>query len=144
LPGVNGDEARAELPAARQAAAETDSPSLATESPTTRLSPLLGGTGPRYWLDFKQYDEVATAKALGQPLLLLQGERDYQVTVADDLDVWLRGLNGKSHVTAKRYPAADHLFVDGTGPPSPADYATPSHVDPTVINDIAAWITSIH
>jgi len=140
LPGAIGAQARAQLPAARQAEAEVDSPDLATESPTTQMSPLLGGTGPTYWLDLRQYDEVATARAIPQPLLVLQGDRDYQVTVTDDLDVWLKGLAGRTSVTVHQYPRADHLFVDGAGPPTPADYTTPGHVDPAVIAEIAAWI----
>jgi uncharacterized protein len=143
LPGTLGAQARAQLPAARQAEAEIDSPDLATESPTTPMSPLLGGTGPAYWLNLRSYDEVATARAIPQPLLLLQGDRDYQVTVADDLDVWLKGLAGRPNVTVRQFPAADHAFIDGTGPPSPADYDVPAHVDPAVINDIAAWIDAL-
>jgi hypothetical protein len=39
-----------------------------------------------------------------------------------------------------RYPQASHAFVDGTGPPSPADYTKPGQVNNEVIADIAAWI----
>jgi hypothetical protein len=74
-------QARAQLPAAREAEAEIDNPDLASESATTSLSPLLGGAGPAYWLDLRHYDAVAT-RAIVQPLLILQGDRDYQVTVA--------------------------------------------------------------
>ena len=38
-----------------------------------------------YWLDLRDYDPVATAAALDKPMLILQGGRDYQVTVEDDL-----------------------------------------------------------
>lgn len=140
LPGTIGAQARAELPVARQAEQQIDSPELANEAPATRLSPLLGGAGPAYWLDLRHYDEVATARAIPQPLLFLQGERDYQVTVADDLEVWLSGLKGRPRVTVHTYPQADHLFIDASGPPSPADYDHAAHVDPQVITDIAAWV----
>src|SRR5262249_16842061 len=33
-----------------------------------------------YWLDLRGYDPPEAAKALKQPVLILQGERDYQVT----------------------------------------------------------------
>ena len=65
---------------------------LEKDSPTTVL---FGGVGPAYHLSELRYNEVATAKSIPQPLLLLQGDRDYQVTVANDLDVWLRGLKGQ-------------------------------------------------
>ena len=143
LPGEIGQAADAELPAVREAAAELDVRNLVTDSPTARLSPLLGGTEPAYWLDRLHYDEVATARAIPQPLLFLQGDRDYNVTVADDLNVWLAGLEGRPHVTVFEYPPADHLFIDGAGPASPADYDHAAHVDPSVIRDIAAWVKSV-
>jgi uncharacterized protein len=71
------------------------------------------------------------------------GERDCNVTVTDDLDVWLDGLAGRSGVTVHRYPQADHLFIDGTGPPTPGDYAAAAHVDSTTIADVAGWVLSI-
>jgi uncharacterized protein len=86
---------------------------------------------------------VATARAIPQPLLILQGDRDYQVTIANDLDVWLKGLHGRKGLTVVQFPRADHLFLDGTGPPTPVDYATAGHVDPHVIAAIAAWIDGI-
>jgi uncharacterized protein len=98
----------------------------------------IGGSG----LSLRSYDEVATARAIPQPILILQGDRDYQVTVADDLARWLRGLAGRPGVTVHQYPQADHAFIDGTGPPSPADYNHPGRVDPQVIADTAAWISN--
>jgi hypothetical protein len=55
---------------------------------------LMGGVGPAYYLSGFRYNEVATARSITQPLLLLQGDRDYQVTVAHDLDVWLKRPEG--------------------------------------------------
>jgi dienelactone hydrolase len=143
LPGSIGAGAKAQLPAAEQAEQQIDSPNLASEPPSALTSPLLGGAGPAYFLNLRSYNEVATARAIPQPILILQGDRDYQVTVADDLSLWLRGLAGRAGVTVHQYPQADHLFIDGTGPPTPADYDQPAHVDPAVIADIAAWISGI-
>ena len=83
---------------------------------------------------------MATARSIPQPLLFLQGDRDYQVTVANDLDVWLRGLRGRAGVTVVQFPDADHLFLDGSGPATPLDYQKPGQVDPAVIATIARWI----
>jgi uncharacterized protein len=140
LPGAIGTGARAELAQTEQAAQEVQYPELATESPTAPLAQILGGTEPAYWKNLAAYDEVATARAIPQPLLFLQGDRDYQVTVSNDLDVWLKGLIGRRHVTVKQFRNADHLFIAGTGPPSPTDYDKPSHVIPAVITDIARWV----
>ena len=104
---------------------------------------LFGGVGPAYYLSGLQYNEVATARSDRQPLLLLQGDRDYQVTVTNDLDVWLRVLKGRQGVTAVQFPRADHLFLDGTGRPTPLDYEKPGRVDPEVITEIASWVKTI-
>ncbi|MDT7603648.1 MAG: uncharacterized protein QOF61_1645, partial [Acidobacteriota bacterium] len=44
---------------------------------------LLHGAPVSYWLDLRAYDPVATARRLRQPILVIQGERDYNVTMAD-------------------------------------------------------------
>lgn len=140
LPGVIGKGAEAELAETKEAAQEVEYPDLATESPTAAMAPILGGTEPVYWKDLAAYNEVATARDITQPLLFLQGDRDYQVTLSNDLDLWLKGLVGRHHVTVDRFKKADHLFIAGTGPPSPADYDTPRHVLPAVIDAIARWV----
>jgi fermentation-respiration switch protein FrsA (DUF1100 family) len=70
-------------------------------------------------------------------MLFLQGERDYQVTVAADLACRARR---SPRVTIRTYPAADHMFFPGEGTSLPADYIRPHHVDVQVIDDIADWI----
>ena len=138
LPGAIGANARAELPSITQEAAEVASPAVLRKDPPGKV--LLGGAGPAYFLSGFAYNEVATARSIPQPLLFLQGDRDYQVTVANDLDVWLRGLQGRAGVTVVQFPHADHLFLDGSGPATPLDYQEPGQVDPAVIATIASWV----
>ena len=141
LPGTIGSQAQAELPEITVIAAQMeDAAALQKDNPAMNV---LDGTSPGYYLSALRYDEVATARAIPQPILLLQGDRDYQVTVANDLDVWLRGLKGRSGVTVVQFPLADHLFLDGTGRPTPLEYATPGHIDPKVAPTIAAWIEGV-
>jgi pimeloyl-ACP methyl ester carboxylesterase len=141
LPGTIGTQAKAELPEIRQLAAQiTDTVMLEKDRPGTIL---FGGVGAVYYLSELRYNPVATARSIRQPLLLLQGERDYQLTVTNDLDVWLKGLKGRNGVTVVQFPNADHLFLDGSGPPTPLEYATPGHVDPKVIATIASWVANL-
>jgi len=100
----------------------------------------IGGAPATYWLDLNSYDAVAAAKAIPQRMLFLQGERDYQVTMADDFAAWKAGLAGQSRVTFRSYPALNHLFLPGTGKSLPAEYNNPGHVPEDVIRDIAEWI----
>jgi hypothetical protein len=98
------------------------------------------GAGPAYWLDLRDYDPPAAAKAIERPLLVLQGARDYQVTT-DDFENWKTALAGRSTVAFRLYPKLNHLFADGVGFSTPAEY-TQAHasVSAEVIEDIAAWI----
>ncbi len=97
------------------------------------------GAPASYWLDLRGYRPADAAKALKQPLLILHGERDYQV-MRVDFEAWKRALAGRSDVTFKSYPGLNHLFIAGQGPPGPAEYQRPGHVAEAVVADIAAWL----
>ena len=105
------------------------------------------GAGPfsapaGYWIDLRGYDPPAVARAQKAAMLILQGERDYQVTM-DDFAKWKAALGSRSNVTLKSYPALNHLFVAGTGRSTPLEYSIAGHVAEEVVNDIAAWIASL-
>ncbi|HEX8073017.1 MAG TPA: alpha/beta fold hydrolase [Pyrinomonadaceae bacterium] len=100
---------------------------------------LLIGAPPAYWLDLRGYNAPAAAARLPQPFLILQGERDYNVTM-DAFRDWQQALAARKDVTFKTYPKLDHLFLEGAGPATDADYARPRNIPKYVIDDIAAWI----
>ena len=91
-----------------------------------------------YWQDWAGRDGVAMAKKLKRPILILRGDRDYQVAV-EDLDTWKKGLAGTPHVEFVALPGLNHLFILGSGKPGPAEYDVPGHVEPVVIEKIAAF-----
>ncbi len=95
---------------------------------------------PSYWLDLAAYDPVATAESLSLPMLFVQGGRDYQVTVADDLTLWQAALGDRANVTIKQYADLNHLLMSGEGDSLPAEYEVPGNVAQPVIDDIAAWV----
>ena len=97
------------------------------------------GASKAYWEDLIAYDPVKTAKNLTIPMLLLQGERDYQVTM-EDFREWEKGLSGKDKVYFKSYQDLNHLFISGTGKSTPDDYTKPGNVAQVVIEDIAEWV----
>jgi dienelactone hydrolase len=102
-------------------------------------SPPIMGAPPTYWLDLKGYNPAEKAKALGLPMLILQGERDYQVPMTD-FELWKTTLGSAKGVTMKSYPALNHLFVAGEGKSLPAEYAKPGHVAAEVVEDIASFV----
>ena len=97
------------------------------------------GAPPAYWLDLKDYDPAGEASKLPLSMLILQGERDYQVRMADFAG-WKRALADRKNVTFQSYPSLNHLFQHGEGKSTPAEYNKPGHVSPQVIDDIANWI----
>jgi dienelactone hydrolase len=102
-------------------------------------SPALGGKPVAYWVDLKGYDPGAAARKLGNPMLILQGERDSQVTMAD-FTLWKTAVGSAKGVVMMSYPALNHLFVAGEGKSLPGEYAKPGHVAPQVIDDIAKFV----
>ena len=101
------------------------------------------GASAAYWYDIESYDPVATAEMLSIPMLILQGERDYQVSYEYDFSVWQNAFVDNANVTLIAYPTLNHLFIAGSGPPSNVEYNIPGNVDEQVIIDIANWINGV-
>lgn len=92
-----------------------------------------------YWTDLKNYDQVATAMKLYIPIFIMQGMRDYQVTMTD-FALWKRNLRASRKIQFKSYPKLNHLFMEGTGPANPVEYMTPKHIPDYVIEDIVTFV----
>jgi dienelactone hydrolase len=107
--------------------ADTSSPALLLHAPAA------------YWLDLREHDPLAIAKGLKQPLLILQGGRDYQVTEVD-FNRWKAALGAQPNVTFKLYPKLNHLFLAGEGKSTPDEYEEPGHVAEAVVTDLAEWL----
>lgn len=105
-------------------------------SARTRSDQLPLGIPAAYWLWLRDYNPINILRKLQKPTFVLQGERDYQVTM-DDFALWMSIGNP---VEGRSYPHLNHLFMGGTGSPSPAEYEVPGNVAAEVISDIAAWI----
>lgn len=137
LSGTPTAEAQQQLDEVRRQIATVKSPEL-TASTAAALA--LGAPGS-YWLDLRGYHPAEVALALSQPLLILQGGRDYQVT-RDDYDGWVQALSGRHSVSCKFYPDLNHLFMEGTGKSTPDEYNRRGPVAQIVIDDVADWIKS--
>ena len=100
------------------------------------------GAPASYWLDLRGYDPPAAAAKVKQPMLVLQGERDYQVTM-EEFSRWKSALADRTDVSFHSYPTLNHLFVAGTGKSLPAEYNAPGHVSEAIVGDIATWIMAL-
>jgi dienelactone hydrolase len=96
---------------------------------------------PSYWKDLAGYQPAAVAATLKIPMLILQGEADYQVTM-EDFAGWKKALAKRHDVTLHSYPKLFHAFIATDGPAKPADYERAGHVDEQVVTDLAAWINA--
>lgn len=110
-----------------------------TPAPEASIQALLKQAPESYWKDLDAYKPADVAAKLDIRMLILHGERDYQVSSAD-LEGWRRALAKRPTVTIKSYPTLNHLFMAGEGKATPADYQRPGTVAPFVLDDIAAWI----
>ncbi len=131
---ISGQE-QTQLDTLAAQAARVKNPALSADTPASLLP--FGVSAP-YWIDLQSYDPVKTARTLKIPMLILQGERDYQVTM-EDFARW-RSLLPSSRLECKSYPRLNHLFMQGEGKSVPDEYGTAGHVDAEVIGDIAGWI----
>ncbi len=95
---------------------------------------------PRYWLDLRGYYPPELALRVPQPILILQGSRDYQVTI-EDFENWKKALGARRNVEFKLYKKLNHMFYEGQGLPTPNEYtAVHGSVAEYVVADIAAFI----
>ena len=132
---VPPDKREAFLADAEKVARRLDSPDLKPDD-------VVEGIEGRYWLDLRTYRDGGVAPKLGIPIFVLQGERDYQVTLVD-FEGWKRALKGKKNATFKLYPGQNHHFMPGKGPSTPQEYEQPNHVAKEVVDDIAAWVSRV-
>lgn len=138
LANADGKISPDEETALEQAATAADSVrSLKPEDATSGR--MIFSAPASYWLDLRGYHPPSEAKRVRQPMLILHGERDYQVTM-EEFARWKAAIGSRPDVTFHSYPTLNHLFIAGTGPSLPAEYQVPGHVAEDVVRDIAAWI----
>ena len=137
LDGVITKEEQARLDEIKQLVAKVKALTPADIDFSTNLY----GAPPSYWLDLKGYDPPEEAKKLKQPMLVLQGERDYQVTM-NEFQRWKTALSSNPRVTFKSYTKLNHLFIEGVGKSTPDEYAVAGHIPEYVITDIVQWVAA--
>ncbi|MDP8233148.1 MAG: DUF3887 domain-containing protein [Candidatus Zophobacter franzmannii] len=108
---------------------------------TEVTEPLLLGIPKAYWLWMNYYKQTEVLGKTDSPFMILQGEKDYQVTM-EDFSIWESVAEGRPNIVTKSYPILDHLFMPCSGDSTPDSYLNPSFVSKKVIEDIAEWITS--
>jgi len=93
-----------------------------------------------YWLSLNAIDTGTLAAELEIPILILQGDADFQVKADVDFLAWEEYLGTHLNVTYKLYEDLNHLFMPTTGAKDVSDYNTPANIPVEVIHDIAAFL----
>lgn len=138
--GVISEAEKTELEKLKRQVVRVKDTNLSSDTPATELP--LGSAPASYWLDLRGYNPAEMAKELACPMLILQGGRDYQVTEAD-FRLWRKALSSRKNVKFKWYDNLNHLFIEGEGKATPAEYETAGNVARFVIEDIADWIKKL-
>jgi fermentation-respiration switch protein FrsA (DUF1100 family) len=135
---THGDPAKVE--AAKASVREIKRPDL---KPGDEVPLGAAKTNGAYWLSLRGYDPIATAGLLRLPMLVLQGERDYQVQMGE-FAAWQKAFSGEARVTLRSFPKLNHLFIPGSGSTlsAPAEYTVQGHVSEDVIEAISSWISA--
>ncbi len=95
---------------------------------------------PSYWW-FEQRDYRAGAAASKQnvPMLVLQGENDWQVSMAQ-YEGWKEAFKDRTDVTYRSYPKVNHLLAEYDGLSIGMEYNGAANVSKSIVDDIVAWV----
>ena len=99
----------------------------------------IAGVYSSYWKWLAAYDILQAADEITQPVLLLQGEEDYQVTM-EDFGIWNDAFGKRENWQLISYPGLTHVFMTGKKAEGSAAYAGNGKVQENVILDIASFI----
>ena len=98
------------------------------------------GVYASYWKWLAGYDALQAAKEITEPVLLLQGEEDYQATMVD-FALWKEAVGDRDNWQLISYPGLTHVFMPGEKTEGSAAYAREGKVDMQVVRDIAGFVT---
>lgn len=112
-----------------------------------KATPILGKHVKAYYIkEMGQHPSVDYLKVLHKPILVLQGEKDFHVSMEHDYQGYKSVLKNHPSASFKSYPNLNHVFmpsVYGEILKAKKEYKVPQHVDRQVIEEISDWILSL-
>lgn len=105
-----------------------------------------GGTTLYYFKEMGEHPASDYLKTMKKPILIMQGEKDFQATAEKDFEAYKLLLGDKDNVKFQLYKNLNHAFVPsvyGNLMKAKQEYNVEQHIGEEVIADIAAWIKEI-
>ena len=105
-----------------------------------------GGVTMYYFKDMGEHAAPDYLKATQKPMLIMQGKKDFQVSVEKDFDAYKQLLGDRENVTFCLYENLNHCFVDsvyGDIMKAMKEYKVEQHIGENVIADMANWIKAM-
>ncbi len=102
-----------------------------------------GGTTLYYFKEMGEHPAADYLLASEKPVLIMQGDKDFQVSVEKDFNGYKELLKDRSNVTFKLYEGLNHAFVPAMYDnimKAKQEYGTERHIGSDVIGDMAGWI----
>lgn len=96
-----------------------------------------------YFKEMGEHSAVDYLKSMKKPMLIMQGEKDFQATVEKDFNAYKQLLEDKDNVRFCLYENLNHAFVPyvhGNIMKAKEEYNVEQHIGENVIADIANWI----
>jgi dienelactone hydrolase len=99
-----------------------------------------------YFKEMGEHPAIQYLNETEKPVFILQGEKDFHLSVKKDFYGYKTYLGERPNVTYKLYPNLNHMFmtsVYGEILKMKKEYKVAQHMDHQVINDISEWILSV-
>lgn len=109
-------------------------------NPTLDADTTLLGIPAIYWYSLEQYEGEKYLEQISMPMLILQGEADFQIYADVDYPLWQEKLADRDNVVFHLYPRLNHLMMPTQNKRDVSEYQVKSNVDQQVIDDIAAFV----
>jgi len=105
-----------------------------------QINELASITESNWFATFIRYNPENNLKKINAKALILNGEKDVQVTAKENLEGWRKALAHNKKATIKSYPNLNHLFQSAkTGMPD--EYGEiETTIEPFVLEDVTKWL----
>ena len=117
-----------------------------TDEEAKKTSLMFGNAAKLYYFkEMGEHQSINYLKDLDKPMLIMQGDKDFQVSVEKDFNLYKELLKNRDNVTFKLYENLNHAFVPsvyGNITKLRKEYNVEQHICDYVIDDIKDWVLS--